>query len=439
MQLYYALGLVLSWSLLARGLERRDHFLFRFCVSLVAVAGIALVITMVFKVMPPDSLNPTIFVGTTGYVVLALSSAIPLVSAFRVTPRCAWFVVMAGLSIYNVAANLHSIVSIADPELLNVASGGPINPAMVAVLVSIYALVFLVVWKTVSHRFFVERDVLVSSSSVWVLTIVNLIINVWLGLIWGVLIERSVPDFGNVLHYLVIVICDVLILREQFGIVVRNRYEADLEVVRHLWERAQRQYALSRENIEAINIKCHDLKHRLLALQSRDASLDLSDIADEVAIYDSVMDTGSEPLNVILTEKSLYCQRNCIQLACIADGSALSFMDVSDLYVLLGNLVDNAIEAALKVDDLSRRYVRLDVRSRGGFVLIDVENCFEGTVELKDGLPKTTKGDTTSHGFGMLSVSQIVKRYDGEMSISCDDGIFAVSIIFPVSASERDR
>ncbi|HBO61670.1 MAG TPA: hypothetical protein DD645_03155 [Olsenella sp.] len=439
MQLYYALGLVLSWSLLAHGLERRDHFVPRFCASLVVVVAIALVVTSVFGMMHPVALGPTITAGAIGYTILMLSSAIPLVCAFKVTLRTTWFVVMAGLSIYNVAINLHSMVCVANPELLNVVSGGPLNPAMVITLVGVYALVFLAVWKTVSHRFFVERDVLVSSSSVWVLTITNLVINVWLGLIWGVSIESSVPAFGNVLHYLVIVICDVLILREQFGIVVRNRYESDLEVVRHLWERAQRQYALSRENIESINIKCHDLKHRLLALQSKDASLDLSDIADEVAIYDSVMDTGSEPLNVILTEKSLYCQRNCIQLACIADGSVLSFMDVSDLYVLLGNLVDNAIEAALKVDDLARRYVRLDVRSRGGFVLIDVENCFEGTVELKDGLPKTTKGDTASHGFGMLSVSQIVKRYDGEMSISCDDGIFAVSIIFPVSASERDR
>ena len=112
MQLYYALGLVLSWSLLARGLERRDHFVPRFCASLVVVVAIALVVTSVLGMMHPGALDLTITVGAISYTILMLSSAIPLVCAFKVTLRTTWFVVMAGLSIYNVAANLHSIVSI---------------------------------------------------------------------------------------------------------------------------------------------------------------------------------------------------------------------------------------------------------------------------------------------------------------------------------------
>ena len=70
-----------------------------------------------------------------------------------------------------------------------------------------------------------------------------------------------------------------------------------------------------------------------------------------ISIYDSMLKTGNEALDVIFAEKSLVCRKNDIKLNCMIDGAKLSFMENTDIYALFGNLMDNAIEAIEKLKD----------------------------------------------------------------------------------------
>ena len=94
----------------------------------------------------------------------------------------------------------------------------------------------------------------------------------------------------------------------------------------------EQQYALSRENIEAINIKCHDIRHQIRHIEDDNTDTRvvdktvLDDIAHQVSIYDSTVHTGNNALDTILTEKSLLGEREHITLGCIVDGHALDFM-----------------------------------------------------------------------------------------------------------------
>lgn len=157
----------------------------------------------------------------------------------------------------------------------------------------------------------------------------------------------------------------------------------------------------------------------------------VGEIENVISIYDSVVKTDNEALNVILTEKSLICRKNRISLTCMADGAGLDFMDASDIYSLFGNLIDNAMDAVSKLDDHEKRIIGLSVHADGNMLAINVNNYYEGVVVMdSDGLPVTTKQNKDFHGYGMKSVRMIVERYGGDLTVSAKDGVFNVYIIF---------
>lgn len=97
-----------------------------------------------------------------------------------------------------------------------------------------------------------------------------------------------------------------------------------------------------------------------------------------------------------------------------------------DLVIILGNLLDNAIEACEKIND--NKNIRLVMKYVLNNLLISIENNYNGQIETAEKeneplfLPKTTKGDFIHHGIGLQNVRNIVDKYDGEMSWSAKIG-----------------
>lgn len=212
---------------------------------------------------------------------------------------------------------------------------------------------------------------------------------------------------------------------------------ASLRTEQRLRQQMQEQYELSRDNIEQINRKCHNLKHQLAALrfassgEEREASL--QEIERAVMIYDSVAKTGNEVLDTVLTQMSLTCEENQISWTCMADGAALNHIAPVDLYTLFGNALDNAIESSCRIADPDKRNVSVTVQRQHGAAFIQIENYYEGTLQMEDGLPVTTKEDTFNHGYGVRSIRDITSRYGGTMDIAAEDELFVLSILLPLS------
>ena len=230
------------------------------------------------------------------------------------------------------------------------------------------------------------------------------------------------------------VLC-AFVLFAEYEILFAHRMRAEKNETERILAERDRQYRLSRENIEAINIKCHDIRHQIRHLAEGTAVVDkdaLASIAHEVNVYDSVVETGNEALDTILTEKNLACSNENIVLSCIADGAALSFMAPSDIYSLFGNALDNAIEATRKVGDPDRRSITLNVARRGGMVAINVENYYAVAPVFDGELPRTSKGDTINHGFGMRSMECIVHRNGGSLHVGAKDGVFYLNALLAI-------
>lgn len=231
------------------------------------------------------------------------------------------------------------------------------------------------------------------------------------------------------------VLCGFTLFSEQ-KILAARQLATEREVERRMAAERERQYQLSRKNIDAINVKCHDIKHQIRSLADGGRVADgraLEDLAAEIAIYDSTVKTRNPALDVILTEKGLVCSGEKITLAVIADGRALECLEPQEIYSLFGNALDNAIEAVRGIEEPERRLISLNVRRSGTMCVINVENSCDAAPAFRGGVPVTTKADAGSHGFGTRSMRGIVERHGGVLTFGCEDGIFHVDALLPMA------
>lgn len=195
------------------------------------------------------------------------------------------------------------------------------------------------------------------------------------------------------------------------------------------------QYEMSQENINLINHKCHDLKHQIAALRhiedkhARDEQI--KELEKAVFIYDAMVHTGNEVLDTIMTEKSLYCERNGIVLACVADGQAVAGMNLVDIYTIFGNALDNALECVAKFEDKTKRTISVIVTERANMLLFQFENYYETLSGSGEKGFRSTKEQNGYHGFGLKSIEHTAEKYGGIMNVCTDNHIFLLQVMIP--------
>lgn len=232
-------------------------------------------------------------------------------------------------------------------------------------------------------------------------------------------------------------VCCFLVLWTQAVQQKRLILQHELDVQQQLWAQQKAQYEMSAENVELINRKCHDLKYQIAALKhisdqaTREKSI--QSLEQAVMIYDSVVKTGNDILDTILTEKSLLCEARGITLTCVADGACLGFMDAVDIYTIFGNALDNAIESVSKLEDPEQRIITVMVFSKADMVFLQLENFCNSQLTYDDSLPATSKeSDVGFHGFGLKSIRYTAEKYGGFLTIQNEDGIFLFRVTIPI-------
>ena len=213
--------------------------------------------------------------------------------------------------------------------------------------------------------------------------------------------------------------------------------EQELSLQKQLWAQHERQLEMSKRNMELLNMKAHDIRHTIAALRTQGGNALQERVCDEVEAsvraFDVAVHTGNEILDAVLTEKNLTCQQSSIVLTCVADGSLLRDMDAVDLYVLLGNALDNAIESVLKLEDPQQRLISVAVFRVKDMVKIQVENTCDSSITVHGDLPATTKPEHMNHGYGLKSIKAAAEHYGGILSVEAEDGQFTLHVLLPRS------
>ena len=212
------------------------------------------------------------------------------------------------------------------------------------------------------------------------------------------------------------------------------------EALQNIMQTQYQAYRLSRESIDMVNQKYHDLKHQIALIRSQAdpgrTEAYLRQMEQEIQSYEALNQTGNPVLDVMLTNKGLYCQKHDIEFKYITDGKLLGFMEDMDISALFGNMLDNAIEAVERLDDPQKRLIRLYVAGENAFLRIRIENYCEERLRFHDGLPVTSKRDRNLHGYGMKSMRRTVDKYGGSLAADQDGNWFALRILIPLRAQE---
>lgn len=311
-----------------------------------------------------------------------------------------------------------------------------------ALLAIVFAMVYLTAWFLTSRLTPPGSHMVVTSGELFIVVIIGIIVfaasnlsfydkgNPFSGVYASDIMNiRTLVDFaGNA------VLVAYYIQRKQL------QAQKELTAVQTLLESHYAQYRISRDTIDMVNRKYHDLKHQIAALRAEpDAQVReqwLQAMEADIQAYEVQNKTGNRVLDTVLTGKSLYCQNHGIELLVVADGKLLSFMDVADICTVFGNALDNAIECELKIPDKSKRIIRLVLNAQKQFLLLKVENYCPFLPNFRDGLPTTTKGDARNHGFGLKSIRYTAQKYGGSITTGIEDDWFVLKMLIPLKTEE---
>ena len=184
----------------------------------------------------------------------------------------------------------------------------------------------------------------------------------------------------------------------------------------------------------------HEMKNHMANIKGLAEAGQYGEIEKYVQRMDETMQaleykyvTGNAVTDVIINDKWHRAEKAGIQF--YVDFRYGGEIPVFDLGIILNNLLDNAIEACEKLE-MGKAYIRLSLKRKKQFLLLEVENRFDGKVPVQQGgsLPITTKQNVlpdivTEHGIGLENVRDIAERYFGGVNIKVKGDVFHVTVM----------
>ncbi|NCB94576.1 MAG: ATP-binding protein [Clostridia bacterium] len=179
----------------------------------------------------------------------------------------------------------------------------------------------------------------------------------------------------------------------------------------------------------------HDMKHYLEAIAGLAEENDVEklkkvtcELYEGLNKVERIHYTGNEIFNVILWEKTNHALEQNIQMELqIEPAVDTSFIKDTDLIAMVGNMIDNAIEATHECEADQKISISL-FETEGNFIIFQVINPFKERPVIKKGRLITSKKDAKNHGMGVESIRKIAEKYGGILDIDIDKGIFKATL-----------
>lgn len=141
--------------------------------------------------------------------------------------------------------------------------------------------------------------------------------------------------------------------------------------------------------------------------------------------------TGNVTLDALLGSKGVLARKNGIRVEVEAAVPSDLQIEETHLAAMLGNLYDNALDANLKIEDISKRYIRIEITYREGNLLIHFSNAAKEDAKRIGDTWRTTKAQATNHGFGLKSIDRVVGQYQGFCRRDLKNNVFTCQIRMP--------
>lgn len=181
----------------------------------------------------------------------------------------------------------------------------------------------------------------------------------------------------------------------------------------------------------------HDYKHHIQTMKAHLAmgqyeELDgyLNELDADLMSVDTVLKTGNVRIDAALNSKLALAKAKGIRVNAKAVVPKTLMIKEVDLCVIIGNLLDNAIEACVK-EDKEKQFIRVYIDILKEQLYIYVSNSMSDNIRKHGGQYLSTKRG--NHGFGLMRIDRVVQKYDGFLNRQHEEGVFATEIMLPLS------
>lgn len=186
----------------------------------------------------------------------------------------------------------------------------------------------------------------------------------------------------------------------------------------------------------------HEMKSHMANIKGLVAGEKYGEVEKYIGKLDETMqdldykfNTGNAVTDVIINDKYQRAVKSGIVFRVKFDYRETDSISAFDMGIVLNNLLDNAIEACENLEQ-AKRHISLTLKRKNHFLLVEVENSFDGKLEWKDGeaVPATMKQSSLpdalmEHGIGLKNVEDVADRYLGYMDIKAGKDVFKVTVM----------
>lgn len=424
--------LLLATSVYVFKLRRRNHFWLWLVLCLSCFIGFA----YSWSLIPYINSVTSIIFSILFFFIAFFGLIGSLMACFKVNIQAAMFLGTAGYAMQHFTYKLIQIV------IGSIEKGIPSfvdnNYGIYGIYASFVIISLPIFYNMFGKKIHKNETLIIEDSRLLIISIILIICTIILNLIY-----ESFVKVSNLTLFIVgclfDMVCCFLTLFIEFEMLKSKEISEAYIQMKTIWESEKKQLEISKENMDYMKILAHDLKHELNESTLLISKNKVDELNRRIAAFGNSIKTGNDILDLVIAERTLIVQKENINLSIIADGSVLSNMKQSDCYSLFMNIMDNAIDAVKELPK-DQREISLAVRESMGMILIHEVNPFKGTLNFKDGLPQTTKGDSMYHGLGTKSIKGIVDSYSGDCEISIkDNNIYVLNILLPKNIIQKEN
>lgn len=260
------------------------------------------------------------------------------------------------------------------------------------------------------------------------------------------LIESSMEfvDFANVINWLVVSVILILILAV---VLLYEKSKNDEDMAKFM----EIKNALLEENYKGLNAAFaanakvyHDFNNHINILYQY---LLHSDIKSALEYMDRISEpiknllertwTGNEVIDVIINSKLRKMQENNIESSINVEYPGKCDIVSNDICTILSNLLDNAIEACQRNQEIMNKWINITIRIVNQMLVIIIENGNEVVPQVRNMHLVTSKADERFHGWGLKSVESAIEKYEGVMQHKIEEGKFKVVVTLNYNIIEK--
>lgn len=297
----------------------------------------------------------------------------------------------------------------------------------------LYYLLFIV------QKIFAKEKKFSLNFSEWLLIIITLLISAVVFTSIDVInIVNELNEAGKIL-VLFGILCLVILNIVLFYMVVRLSRTSNIEAENKLLKLQNEYQSNYIENIKnqekEIKTIRHDLKHNLFVIDTqlkqkkyKEAENHISDLLHQQVFLGGTVCTDNDTVNAIINSKIIYAKSIGINVFVQSCKHIIDIADI-DLCNLLGNLLDNAIEACVRCTS-NEKEIKIQISSGNDTMTVSVKNSIEKSVLKNNSKLSTSKKNASEHGIGLNSVNRIVNKYSGKLDIyENSNNMFCVTAI----------